>query len=261
MDAGAAERIVAATLETDDELSVHPMGRGRVSVARRHRPTWALVACICTVWVVGLGLLFLLVRRTESGDVSVVGGARGVVVTVPPVVDAEMLDRLETQLRTGDLSGPPPAMVAPLATRAADDLDTNTVVRGVPAAVPGEVTDVASPAMDDAVRLELRFPGGVVSVLDGEDVILGRAPSPRPGCRAVIVPGDGATLSKSHLLVRYSDGRVEIEDLGSTNGTRLASGATLTVGDPVVVEPGGSFDLGAVRCLVQLQPSSAVAPK
>ena len=40
-------------------MSRTPQAPDRISVARTRRPTWALVACACTVWLGGLGLLFL----------------------------------------------------------------------------------------------------------------------------------------------------------------------------------------------------------
>lgn len=88
-------RLTMATLDGRPGLATVPVAPGRIAVTRTRRPRWASIACVLTIWVFGLGLLFLLVKRTEGGDVLVVEGPRGAVVTVPPLlagVDGRALD-------------------------------------------------------------------------------------------------------------------------------------------------------------------------
>lgn len=86
LGADEAVRLTIATLDGRPGLSTVPVAPGRLSVTRTRRPRWAIVLCVLTIWVFGLGLLFLLVTRTEGGDLFVVEGPRGAVVTVPPLL-------------------------------------------------------------------------------------------------------------------------------------------------------------------------------
>ena len=86
LGAEEATRRVAEVLGERPGYVVRALAPGRVVVTRSRRPRWAIWLCVLTVWIFGLGLLFLLVRRTEGADLLVVEGPRGAVVTLPPLV-------------------------------------------------------------------------------------------------------------------------------------------------------------------------------
>lgn len=246
LGAESARRIVVATLGARPGLVVHEVAPDRISVARTHRPTWAVVLCALTIWLGGLGLLFLLVKQTEAGEVVLRDGPRGCIVAVPPMLDLGAVHDLEAALAGGSHGADPsPASTADVAPPPpADDLDGRTVARsGLPTTPPAATAD-----------LVLRFAEGTVAVEPGRPVVLGRDPSPSGGAVGRVVPGDATTVSKSHLLVSYDGTAATVEDLGSTNGSALVrDGATrpLVAGAPVPVVPGDRVLLGNLDLLVE----------
>lgn len=54
-------------------------------------------------------------------------------------------------------------------------------------------------------------------------------------------------VSRRHAMVTIQDGKVSLEDLGSTNGTFLIGGVRLEPGTIVVVAEGGEFFVGNLR--------------
>jgi hypothetical protein len=88
--------------------------------------------------------------------------------------------------------------------------------------------------------------------IDG-DVVIGRE-----GADLTIADPE---LSRHHARIRPVDGGVEIEDLGSTNGT-FVNGER--VAGPVRITTGASMDVGDSRIALELEPkpepSAAVAP-
>ncbi|HPS79793.1 MAG TPA: FHA domain-containing protein, partial [Thermoanaerobaculaceae bacterium] len=85
-----------------------------------------------------------------------------------------------------------------------------------------------------AYRLVIRAAGGEVRhVLAAGDNLVGSAGD----CAIRLVE---PTVSRRHAVVRVADGRIEVEDLGSRNGTlvsgqRLAGARSLAVGAPLVL--------------------------
>ncbi|MEO7732672.1 MAG: sigma-54-dependent Fis family transcriptional regulator, partial [Kofleriaceae bacterium] len=80
---------------------------------------------------------------------------------------------------------------------------------------------------------------------------------------------DHDTLSRHHATFRMRDGAVEVEDLGSSNGT-VVRGARLTAGQPVRLEVGEVAHLGTILVVVQLRsgpladrlrPAARAAPR
>src|SRR5262245_47098483 len=55
---------------------------------------------------------------------------------------------------------------------------------------------------------------------------------------------------RRHLRLRVRDGQVEVEDLGSGNGTRLRN-AALAAHAPTVLHPGEALAIGATILMVQ----------
>ncbi len=81
----------------------------------------------------------------------------------------------------------------------------------------------------------------VVPLVEGRVLVIGRIPP-----ADVVVDHD--SISREHARVVLREGRVWVEDLGSTNGTRL-EGKRI---DQVEVSPGQALALGAVPAAVQL---------
>lgn len=118
-----------------------------------------------------------------------------------------------------------------------------------PADATLELTDPKRPAPDAArvqrVALVLHHAGGarIVPLVPGEEVEVGRGEE----ASACI---DDPSLSRRHARFRLSPetGRVEVEDLGSTNGTRIG-GRAVTRGE---LAPGAEAELGAVIAAVHV---------
>ena len=202
-------------------IAVQDLGPGRLGVTRTRRPRWALVACVATVWLAGLGLLFLLVRHTEAGEVVVHDGPFGAVVTIPPMLAGAPAEALTSALQYGSTAAPAAWAAAPAGPAVADDLEGRTVARTDLPAAP-EVP-VAAPPTAPATAV-LRFDAGTIPLEAGARLVLGRDPAadgPAPGR---VVPGDASTVSKSHLLVAFDGASITALDLGSTNGSSLVRG-------------------------------------
>lgn len=251
LGAESARQVVLATLRARPDLVVHELAPDRISVARTRRPTWALVACTCTIWLGGLGLLFLLVKHTDAGELVLRDGPRGCVVAIPPLLDDATVRALEGALSLGApevASGAATAGVAPRVP--VDDLDGRTVAR----------SSLQAPSPEPVpAGLVLRFDAGVVTVEPGGTAVLGRDPSPTGTAAGHVVPGDASSVSKSHLLVDRRQATATIEDLGSTNGSTLVRGdetRPLVPGAPVVVRVGDRVLLGDVGFVVE----AGVAP-
>lgn len=257
LGAEAVGPVVVEVLRARGDLVVHELGPGRLSVSRTTRPTWAVVACVATIWLAGLGLLFLLVRHTEAGEITITDGPRGCTVTLPPLLDGATAQAVEGALRApaparADAADRVPASTAPRPP-AADDLEGRTVARGDVAMPSGP--PIAAPA-----RVALRFDATTVVVEAGRPVLLGRDPSSTGTAVGHRVPGDATTVSKSHLLVDFDGATVTVEDLGSTNGSTVTrDGATrpLVAGEREPVAHGDRIALGAVAFVVDTQPSPA----
>lgn len=91
----------------------------------------------------------------------------------------------------------------------------------------------------DGNPLSVKIPG---RLLGGEGAILGRSP------RNAALLIDDPTLSREHarLFVEPAGDVIFLEDLGSTNGTRV-NGRQLADGTPVPVRPGDTLEFGAIR--------------
>lgn len=135
---------------------------------------------------------------------------------------------------------PPPGIVPPSAPASAA-VPTNPVER-IEAPAPSHV--------EGAWRL--RAAGGI-EVLLVRPVVLGRDPvadPARPDAAAIPLADPARSVSKTHARVEVVEGRVQVTDLASTNGTRVltAEGASHEL------EPGRAFDApnGATLLLGEL---------
>lgn len=159
--------------------------------------------------------------------------------------------RIGSGVITGSPRAAEPAPVPAVAPVGAPG-STAAVTTAAPAAVPGldadlDNTRVADPQRAAAAaapgtgrtaptRIALRFDSGELVTIDRAGV-LGRDPvSPDGGSDALLVavPGDGSSVSKTHLDL---DTTPSITDRGSTNGTRLVRGGITTLLEPGVRTP------------------------
>ncbi|MDX2064420.1 MAG: FHA domain-containing protein [Fimbriimonadaceae bacterium] len=83
----------------------------------------------------------------------------------------------------------------------------------------------------------------------------------RPGTSSIGREGDIALadsrVSRRHAQIRSADGSLTLEDLGSTNGTKV-NGTALTAGIPQAVKGGDTISFGGLEVQVQL-PGTASA--
>ncbi len=86
--------------------------------------------------------------------------------------------------------------------------------------------------------------------IKGAEIVIGRA----PGCDVVVVHG---ALSRRHAVLRLGP-PLTVQDLGSTNGTRIARRA-VHGGEPVPIDIGESFQIGKLSFVV-LRATRAASP-
>lgn len=256
LSADAAASTVRSTLDRHDELSVHAVGPGRFTVSRTRRPRWATIACASTFWLGGLGLLFLLVKTTEAGQIQVHDGPRGCIVTLPPMLGGAVADELTSALRAPlvrevtDSADSGAGDAEPTRTTGADHLDDRTVAR------TDLRPDPAGAGPGTPPLAVLRCDQGEITVAPGTSTVIGRDPSASGGAAAAVVPGDSSSVSKSHLLVEFDGVTLSVEDLGSTNGTRLLTSAgeeRLEPGRRGVLADGDQVILGALALAIDIR--------
>ena len=124
LDGDTAASRIMAHLDTERGVCARSLGDGRILVTQTRRPRWALVACIATVWLGGLGLLFLLIRRTEAAEIGVRAGPHGCTVTLPPLLTAVEFADIGRLLRPDESPSVPTADFEAIA-----DLDARTIPR------------------------------------------------------------------------------------------------------------------------------------
>lgn len=231
--AETATGVVLQTLDGRPGLVVRQLSPTRVSVSRTRRR--------------GLGLF----RRTDAGEIVATAAPQGCLVTVPPVVGADVVDALAAALTAAPVAAPAPGPApgpSPAATpvAAASDLDGRTVARSA----------LATDHHPGPVRAVLRFASAAIPVAAGTSVVLGRAPTPIDGALAQVVPGDASTVSKSHLRVDFDGTQVTVQDLHSKNGSSIdhhGQTRALAPGDAVIVTSGVRVDMGATSFVVTLE--------
>lgn len=221
-------------------LTVVATGPNRFRLARTYRPGWAVALAVVTSLCVGLGLLFLLVKRTESADAVIVEDRMGVHIRIVGSLNPAILDRLESSVTS--VADPRPSGQV---SAAAPHRDVPpTMPAGQPASTPASFGAAATPSFNPpttpVVPAVSRPAARVVFALsDGRRVtianggVVGRNPRPdlaAPG--ASLVPVDDPSLSKSHLTFGPSDGGVWVVDLHSTNGTSIEVGNVITRCEP-----------------------------
>jgi len=106
------------------------------------------------------------------------------------------------------------------------------------------------------LRIEVLETGCHDTLSVGDEIVIGRADSvtaPRPDVDLADCGEAALSVSRRHARIRPAGTRVQIEDLGSTNGTRLGD-QWLTPGQPAFLPENVPCDLrvGAVRLRVRL---------
>jgi hypothetical protein len=275
--------VVAAAMSDDAAYEMASVGPDTYQLVRTYRPTWALVAGGAGLIVFGLGILLLLVRRTESCTLVVTDGATGSTIALtgsllPGRVEAlrEALERSVTPpgrpeaptaalapsaIDRPSMPAPGPILTVPAPAQAAGEAHSSLVLAGGPAGAVDQ-TVMARPRMDGpAVRpgsLAVKLDDGRLVALDRR-VLVGRDPA--PGTRDVsqpvhLVPVSDPQMrvSKTHLAIAMSNGSAWVEDLHSTNGTTVEQpgGVSLPVapGAPVSLRPGSVVHFGGLRAEV-----------
>ncbi len=107
----ALDRLLAAVAADGDYQAVQ-VAPDRIQFARAFRPTWAIVAGWCTIWIVGLGALFFLVKTTETCLAVIESDHRGTRIRVSGRITSAAMGRLRSGL-TGSSPAAGAAQMAP----------------------------------------------------------------------------------------------------------------------------------------------------
>lgn len=210
LSASQASARVEAAMQADEEYRGGPLGPVAFQYVRTYRPTWALVLAIVTAPFLGLGLLLLFVRRTESCSISVVTSSRGVLVTVAGHLLPGRLERLQA-IAEGDHAlhpSPTEGAAAPSSPGRAGGPSMVPAFGAAPAAAidppPARVpafqgASAPAPAPVPA-RTAAPAPAVPAATFDGDTV----ARRPRPPAR----PAAGPASAAARFGLRLPDGSV-----------------------------------------------------
>jgi hypothetical protein len=230
MGVGAAtEQFVA--LCTSAGYTVVAVGPNRMRLARVYRPTWASVTAALTAVAAGMGLLFLLVKRTETAEATIVEDRAGIRLRVVGTLTAELAEQIKRTLHKGGVSAP----VMSGAARDQANIIPSTIARETFAP---SVVSVVTTATDETLHRSSLPPPlppptaeAVLQLADGRVIrvgtgaVLGRSPAPDPQLPAALLhPIDDLSLSKTHLSVVSTSEGVWVTDHHSKNGTHLVVG-------------------------------------
>ncbi len=274
---GAASEEVVRIAERRG-YGVGASGPGTFRLVKSSRPKWAIAAAAISAPLLGLGLLFLLIRRTQSTVVTVFEDRTGTKARIVGDLDPGIVEYLQAPTQARPPSAPRLSGPAQPPDRASDLLANKTVEippgteppesLGIPDAaavgqVPATITQSGPPDGPDLDLAEtmvrpgrpntndrppaVLLPDGRVIDL-GLGIVVGRSPDPggTDGDRQVIQLHD-PTLSKTHLSICPDGTAVVVTDLHSTNGTRMRVGGTSVVCRPGVqssVPPGAEILAG-----------------
>ncbi len=155
-----------------------------------------------------------------------------------------------------------PFVVAPVGPDEGQQSGEHTVLRSSlpPRAVPVAATESVG---QGAVMLTASFDTGERRNLDS-GLLVGRDPERTFGfedAELVSINDQGMSVSKTHLALRCEDGRLEVVDLGSTNGTRVIAAdgklVRLTPREPVAIVAGTRVEFGDRSFVVDLDHEGA----
>lgn len=275
VDASASLLDVCARLG----YTVVELKAGEFRVARTRRPRWATVLAILLAPVALLGLLLLLVKRTDSCTVCITD-RRGLWGDIVGSVDSAFVDALKVEWGVTPETGVgADGSIAWDKFHLSDDdqrqpqIDLDRTV-----VVPREVISTQLDEPDDGMSVDIADADGPTIVAprhhappplaahfalttpDGRYLriapgfAIGRDPADDPSFPGVsrLAIAD-ASLSKSHATIAEQDGVLWVHDRHSTNGTAIVVDGRTTPCRPSVPEavpPGASIVLGDVILLI-----------
>jgi class 3 adenylate cyclase len=122
---------------------------------------------------------------------------------------------------------------------------------------PGDDVPPAASSLPDVLRLRLVVGETTSDHLVETETVIGRAGAATSRVPYLSVPGD-YTVSRRHARIYAGGGGFYLEDLGSTNGTRL-NGHWLRPSSPVLLKSGDAIQVGESSLLrvVAIGPASA----
>jgi len=258
----ATEQFV--NLCTSAGFTVVAVGPNRFRLARVYRPTWATVVAACTALAAGLGLLFLLVKRTDTAEGTIIEDRSGVRLRVTGSLPAELAERIRRSLQPAGsarsaLKSPEVVTVLPVLSPPAAPAVHQTFAPPVASIVTTSTDATVHKAtlLGSAGTTEsgatLQLPSGR-SIKVGAGAVIGRAPMPDPRLpSALLYPIEDPSLSKTHLSVGASADGVWVTDLHSRNGTHLIQHGVqhqCTPGERVHVPFGAQIIAGELHILV-----------
>jgi len=251
----AAERLVQVA--TAQGYAVGASGPNRFRLARLYRPKWANVMALVLAPLFGLGLFFLLVKRTSACEATLVEDRTGVSVSVSGSSDPWLLDELRRALNSETEVPAPVAVPTAFAPQlvphppSAFSFEMPTLLDAPDA--DKTVTVAQLSAMRAAAVASLRFADGR-SIPVGHGLVVGRNPEVDallPGAQLFAV--DDPSLSKTHATFGPAGQGVWVRDHHSTNGTTVMLNGSTTPCQPgsrVDVPAGGTVVIGEVQITV-----------
>ena len=204
-----------AVVKTAQECgySVAASGPGQFRMIREKRPTWAVVAAILTFPFFGLGLLFLLVKKTDSGSVAVFEGRDGTKVRFVGGIDQEVIDSVSAAppKTTSSQSSP-----APNATKQGESKDAK--IQSTPRPHNSAMADVAeSVNQEPPTRYPSAAPaspagngGGTPALIDSSPIAkdgAARLESIDPSVEMTVARPMRQAVAAQALAVAFPDGR------------------------------------------------------
>jgi hypothetical protein len=184
----------------------------------------------------------------------------------PPVVETTNANTVQrTSSFAPQAPGAIPESVDTAAAGATDEFQNpgeHTVLRSslAPRVTP---VDAGTPTRPVTGPLLASFDTGERHILESE-LLVGRDPEPTFGFEDAVllaIDDQAKSVSKTHLALRRGNGRIEVVDLGSTNGTRVieADGrlVRLTPREPRTIGPGTRVEFGDRSFVVDMDHEGA----
>lgn len=177
------DRLLSA-MAADGDYQAVQVSPDRFHFARTFRPTWAIVTACLTVWIALLGIVFLLVKTTETCLAVIESDHRGVRVRLQGRISAAAMGRLRAAL-SGEAAFSPSETAAPQPMR-----------------MPGSPVPTVAPARPAGAPVASTFP---TVEGRGQSRSVGAAALPQPPAPAPAVPapvsGQAPTTAAQHGVV------------------------------------------------------------
>ena len=244
-------------------------GPGTFRLVRSKRPKWAVALAVLFAPALGLGLLFLLIRKNESGVVTVYEDRAGVKARVVGEVDSEIVQFLAQSEQTTPATVSPVARAAPAVPivpvqppASQPEMITSAAPGWTPRAPEPQPRSMVDADVDRTIARPraaatgpvLVIPGGATESI-GNGIVIGRSPQaagPWATARPVVVADQ--SVSSTHAALVLGDGCVVVTDLHSTYGTVFRVDgvvSTCPAGDATAVPFGAEIVAGEAVLLVK----------